>query len=124
MGSEEEPQNMVKLVFKEKKGSNGETEVSSGQPQNDAFRSLSATVSPERLEEKNEDDVRLIEEKGVREEEEEEEAVVVDEETAEKELPSLNHLLTWAASTSSSNQLKLIRNVAELQAKLLDIHMK
>ena len=35
---EEEPQNMVKLVFKEKKGSNGETEVSSGQPQNDAFR--------------------------------------------------------------------------------------
>ena len=85
-------------------------------------RSLSATVSPERLEEKNEDDVRLIEEKGVREEEEE--VVVVDEEMAEKELPSLNHLLTWAASASSSNQLKLIRNVAELQAKLLDIHMK
>ena len=87
-------------------------------------RSLSATVSPERLEEKNEDDVRLIEEKGVREEEEEEEVVVVDEEMGEKELPSLNHLLTWAATASSSNQLKLMRNVAELQAKLLDIHMK
>ena len=86
-------------------------------------RSLSATVSPERLEDKNEDDVRLIEEKGVREEEEEE-VVVVDEEMAEKELPSLNHLLTWAVSASTANRLKLMRNVAELQAKLLDIHMK
>merc|ERR1712032_580270 len=111
-------------VFKEKKGNNGETEVSSGQPQNDAFRSLSATVSPERLEEKNEDDLRLIEEKGVRGEEEEEEVVVVDEEMGEKELPSLNHLLTWAVSASTANRLKLMRNVAELQAKLLDIHMK
>ena len=35
---EEEPKNMVKLVFKEKRDSNEETEVTSGQPQNDAFR--------------------------------------------------------------------------------------
>ena len=36
---EKEPKNMVKLVFKEKKGSHGECEeVTSGQPQNDAFR--------------------------------------------------------------------------------------
>ena len=35
---EEEPKNMVKLVFKEKRDSNEETEVTAGQPQNDAFR--------------------------------------------------------------------------------------
>ena len=35
---EEEPKNMVKLVFKEKRGDNEETEVTSGQPQNEAFR--------------------------------------------------------------------------------------
>ena len=37
-GDEKEPKNMVKLVFKEKRGSSGETEITSGQPQNDAFR--------------------------------------------------------------------------------------
>ena len=37
-GDEREPKNMVKLVFKEKRGSSGETEITSGQPQNDAFR--------------------------------------------------------------------------------------
>ena len=52
------------------------------------------------------------------------EVVVVDEEVGEKELPSLNHLLTWAVSASPANRLKLMRNVADLQAKLLDIHMK
>merc|ERR1719341_1838155 len=56
---EEEPKNMVKLVFKEKRDSNEETEVTSGQPQNDAFRSLSATISPE---EKNGDNVMSVEE--------------------------------------------------------------
>ena len=42
---------------------------------------------------------------------EEEEVVVVDEEREEKELPSLDHLLTWGAYASPSNRLKLIRNL-------------
>jgi len=117
---EEEPKNMVKLVFKEKRDSNEESEVTSGQPQNDAYRSLSATISPE---EKNED----VEKKTGEEEkmeEEEEEVVVVDEEMGEKQLPCLDHLLTWAASASPSDRLKLMNNVAEVQAKLFNIHMK
>ena len=34
----DEPKNMVKLVFKDKQGGSGEVEVTSGQPQKDAFR--------------------------------------------------------------------------------------
>ena len=90
-------------------------------------RSLSATVSPdlEKSEEKNEDNVILIKEKKKAGEEEEEEVVVVDEKMGEeKELPSFDHVLTWAASASPSNRLKLMKNMAELQAKIFDIHMK
>ena len=90
-------------------------------------RSLSATVSPdlEKSEEKNEDNVILIKEKKKAGEEEEEEVVVVDEKMGEeKELPSFDHVFTWAASASPSDRLKLMKNVAELQAKLFDIHMK
>ena len=88
------------------------------------LRSLSATVTPdlEKSREKNEDGVMLSEKE--KRAGEEEEVVVVDEDMEEKELPGLNHLLTWAASASPSNRLKLMRNVAELQANLLDIHMK
>ena len=66
------------------------------------------------------------EEKMEEEEEEEEEVVVVvvDEEMGEKQLPCLDHLLTWAASASPSDRLKLMNNVAEVQAKLFNIHMK
>ena len=57
-------------------------------------------------------------------EEEEEEVVVVDEEMGEKQLPCLDHLLTWAASASPSDRLRLMNNMAEVQAKLFNIHMK
>merc|ERR1712080_545532 len=100
---EEEPKNMVKLVFKEKRGDNEETEVTSGQPQNEVFRSLSATVSAE---EESEINVMLVDEIG------------------EMELPCLDHLLTWAATASPSDRLKLMNNMAEVQAKLFNIHMK
>ena len=71
--------------------------------------------------------VEEVEKKPVEEEEKntgEEEVVVVDEETGEKELPCLDHLLTWAATASPSDRLKLMNNVAEVQAKLFNIHMK
>ena len=78
--------------------------------------------------------VEEVEKKTVEEEEktgeeeektgEEEEVVVVDEEMGEKELPCLDHLLTWAATASPSDRLKLMNNVAEVQAKLFNIHMK
>ena len=71
--------------------------------------------------------VEEVEKKPVEEEEEntgKEEVVVVDEETGEKELPCLDHLLTWAATASPSDRLKLMNNVAEVQAKLFNIHMK
>ena len=75
----------------------------------------------EKLEEKNGDNVMSVEDQaGV----EEEEVLVVDEEKGEKELPCLDHLLTWAASASPSDRLKLMNNVAEVQAKLFNIHMK
>ena len=50
--------------------------------------------------------------------------VVVDEEMREKELPCLDHLLTWAATASPSDRLRLMNNIAEVQAKLFNIHMK
>ena len=71
--------------------------------------------------------VEEVEKKPVEEEEKntgEEEVVVVDEETGEKELPCLDHLLTWAATASPADRLKLMNNVAEVQAKLFNIHMK
>ena len=67
---------------------------------------------------------KTVEEEEKTGEEEEEEVVVVDEETGEKELPCLDHLLTWAATASPSDRLKLMNNVAEVQAKLFNIHMK
>ena len=70
--------------------------------------------------------VEEVEKKTVEEVEktEEEEEVVVDEEMGEKELPCLDHLLTWAATASPTDRLKLMNNVAEVQAKLFNIHMK
>ena len=70
--------------------------------------------------------VEEVEKKTVEEEEKtgEEEVVVVDEEMGEKELPCLDHLLTWAATASPADRLKLMNNVAEVQAKLFNIHMK
>ena len=75
----------------------------------------------EKLEEKNGDNVMSVEDQAGLEEEE---VLVVDEEKGEKELPCLDHLLTWAASASPSDRLKLMNNVAEVQAKLFNIHMK
>ena len=75
----------------------------------------------EKLEEKNGDNVISVEDQAGLEEEE---VLVVDEEKGEKELPCLDHLLTWAASASPSDRLKLMNNVAEVQAKLFNIHMK
>ena len=75
----------------------------------------------EKLEEKNGDNVVSVEDQAGLEEEE---VLVVDEEKGEKELPCLDHLLTWAASASPSDRLKLMNNVAEVQAKLFNIHMK
>ena len=81
----------------------------------------------EKLEEKNGDNVMSVEDHAGVEDQaglEEEEVLVVDEEKGEKELPCLDHLLTWAASASPSDRLKLMNNVAEVQAKLFNIHMK
>ena len=75
----------------------------------------------EKLEEKNGDNVMSVEDQAGLEEEE---VLVVNEEKGEKELPCLDHLLTWAASASPSDRLKLMNNVAEVQAKLFNIHMK
>merc|ERR1719384_1522231 len=124
---EEEPKNMVKLVFKEKSDSNEETEVTSGQPQNDTFRSLSTTVSPEEKDHGDNVMVEEVDKKTVEEKEKtrgEEEVVEDDEQIGEKELPCLDHLLPWAATASPSDRLRLMNNMAEVQAKLFNIHMK
>merc|ERR1712013_737905 len=42
---EEEPKDMVKLVFNERKSNDGQAELTSGQPRDEVFRSLSATAS-------------------------------------------------------------------------------
>merc|ERR1719225_11783 len=42
---EEEPKDMVKLVFNERKSNDGQADLTSGQPRDDVFRLLSATAS-------------------------------------------------------------------------------
>ena len=89
------------------------------------LRSLSATVSAEEESDVNvmsvEEMEKMTDEEGVKKEEEE---VVMVDEIGEMELPCLDHLLTWAATASPSDRLRLMNNVAEVQAKLFDIHMK
>jgi len=88
--------------------------------------SLSATVSAEEESDVNvmsvEEMEKMTDEEGVKKEEEE--VVVMVDEIGEMELPCLDHLLTWAATASPSDRLRLMNNVAEVQAKLFDIHMK
>ena len=88
------------------------------------LRSLSATVSAEEESDVNVMSVEEMEKKTDEEGVKEEEEVVMVDEIGEMELPCLDHLLTWAATASPSDRLRLMNNVAEVQAKLFDIHMK
>merc|ERR1719474_941272 len=46
---EEEPKDMVKLVFNERKSDDGQADLTSGQPRDEVFRSLSATASEDHV---------------------------------------------------------------------------
>merc|ERR1719204_2970590 len=56
---EEEPKDMVKLVFNERKSNDGQAELTSGQP-DEVFRSLSATASDDNEGSVNKEEVRDI----------------------------------------------------------------
>merc|ERR1719278_897313 len=46
---EEEPKDMVKLVFNERKSNDGQVDLTSGQPRDEVFRSLSASASDDNV---------------------------------------------------------------------------
>merc|ERR550534_2244610 len=57
---EEEPKDMVKLVFNERKSNDGQVDLTSGQPRDEVFRSLSATASDDNVVSGNKEEARDI----------------------------------------------------------------
>merc|ERR1719225_1769566 len=57
---EEEPKDMVKLVFNERRSNDGQVDLTSGQPRDGVFRSLSATASDDNVGSVNKEEARDV----------------------------------------------------------------
>merc|ERR1712012_174344 len=122
----EEPKDMVKLVFNERKSNDGQAELTSGQPQDEVFRSLSATASDDNVMSVNKEEARDIVQGGKGEkaaevvEQNKEEEVVLQKGVFPKQ--QVDHLKAWVADASPSDRLRLMKHIVDLQAQILNLH--
>merc|ERR1719412_2812009 len=104
----EEPKDMVKLVFNERKSNKGQAELTSGQPQDEVFRSLSATASDDNVMSVNKEEARDIFQGGEGEkaaevvEQNKEEDVVLQKDVFPTQ--QVDHLKAWVADASPSDR--------------------
>jgi len=124
---EEEPKDMVKLVFNERKSNDGQADLTSGQPRDDVFRSLSATASDDDVVSVNGEEAENIIQGG----EKGENAAELVEQKKEDEVvlqkhvfptQQVDHLKAWVADASPSDRLKLMKHIVDLQAQILNLH--
>jgi len=122
---EEEPKDMVKLVFNENKSNDGQVDLSSGQPRDEIFRSLSATASDDNAVSVNKEEARDIIQGGEGDkaaelvEQKEEEAI------HQKDMfpaQQVEHLKAWVTDASPSDRLRLMKHIVDLQAQILNLH--
>jgi len=124
---EEEPKDMVKLVFNERKSNDGQAELTSGQPRDEVFRSLSATASDDNEGSVNKEEVRDITQGGegnkaveLVEQKEAEEVVLQQKDVFPTQ--QVDHLKAWVADASPSERLRLMKHIVDLQAQILNLH--
>merc|ERR1711962_203550 len=117
-----EPKDMVKLVFNERKSDDGQADLTSGQPRDEVFRSLSATASEDNVVEEAENIIQGGEGDKAAElvEQKKEEEVVLQKDVFP--IQQVHHLKAWVSDASPSDRLRLMKHIVDLQAQILNLH--